>query len=88
MTEPRWPRKIHGTLEEAFAYYTECALATAEGLEMKKSTPKHEKRRARGIADNMVHACVLHRVPLPGHWDRLPRLMKAMQELAAPHDAE
>lgn len=83
MSERPWPRQTHSTLEEAFAYYTECALATAESLEMKKSAPKHEKRRARGIANNMVRACVIHRVPKPGRWDRLPRLMKAMQAVIA-----
>ena len=45
------------TLEEAFAYYTECQLATAEGLEMKKSSPKGEVTRQRGIADEMVAVC-------------------------------
>jgi hypothetical protein len=50
------------TIECAFAYYTECALATVEGLEMRKRTPKHELARARSIADGMVAQC---RITIP-----------------------
>jgi hypothetical protein len=78
MSENPWPDQHFNSLEDAFAYYTECALATAEGLEMRKSAAKHEKRRARGIANNMVAACARHGVERPGKWDCLPRLRKAM----------
>jgi hypothetical protein len=78
MSEEPWPQKYFTTLEEAFAFYTECALATAEGLEMRKTAAKHEKQRARGIADNMVDVCRRHGVKCPGRFDRLPRLREAM----------
>lgn len=68
---------IFNTIEAAFAYYTECALATAEGLDMRKSSSASDKRRAWSIAKGMVAACARHGVPFPSHWDRLPRLRKA-----------
>ena len=49
--------KIFNTTDEAFAYYTECALATVEALSMKRSTPKWEIDRAQVIAKGMVDHC-------------------------------
>ncbi len=42
------------TLSEAFAYATECQIATLEGLQSKKSTPKCELVRQRAIVDGMI----------------------------------
>ncbi len=72
---------IFNTIEDALAYYTECALATAEGLDMRKSSSASEKRRAWSIANGMVAACRRHEVPPPGPADRLPRLAKLMGDV-------
>jgi hypothetical protein len=71
------------TWEGAFAYYTECALATAEGLDMLKSASQSSKGRAWSIALGMVeHYERLGGGPiLNGH--RLPRLKKRMDQAAA-----
>lgn len=50
---PRPFRNIH----EAFGYFTECNLATLERLQDRKSTPKSDLERQKGIADDMVDAC-------------------------------
>jgi hypothetical protein len=48
-------KKSMGTLEGRFLYYTECQLATLEGLKMKKKkTSKSELRRQQSIADGML----------------------------------
>ena len=43
------------TIEEALAYYTECHLATLEGLP--KRTSKYERERLTSIAQGMVQSC-------------------------------
>jgi hypothetical protein len=45
------------TLEEHFAYFTECQLATVEGLKMKKRSSKSEIRRHENIANKMTDVC-------------------------------
>ena len=40
-----------------FAYFTECNLATLEGMKSKKSTPKYELIRQGGICEQMVNIC-------------------------------
>jgi len=52
----------HYNLNEAFAYYTECQLATLEGCKIKKSTPKSEIRRQLSIARGMLEACIKYDV--------------------------
>lgn len=42
---------------QAFAFYTECALATVEGLP--KRTSNSDRRRFQVIADDMVRHCRL-----------------------------
>ena len=44
-------------LRDSFLYYTECQLATVEGLEGRKSTTKLELKRHRLIANGMVEVC-------------------------------
>jgi len=44
-------------LQERFLYFTECALATVEELEMLSRPPKGRLRRHKGIADKMLLAC-------------------------------
>lgn len=41
------------TISDAFAYYTDCQLATVEWLALKKSTPKGEYKRHIDIAQGM-----------------------------------
>jgi hypothetical protein len=65
----------HYNLNEAFAYYTECQLATLEGAKIKKSTPKSEIRRHLAIARGMVDACIRYDVKPPVDFGRgCPRL--------------
>jgi hypothetical protein len=45
------------TIQEAFAYYTECQLATVEKLRSVKKTAQSELRRQQNIADGMVAYC-------------------------------
>ena len=46
-TELQW-------LSKKFNYYTECAMATQQGSEMRKSTPKSELVRFTDISNGMV----------------------------------
>lgn len=43
-----------GSTEDFFLYFLDCQLATVEGLERKKSTPKNALGRHRGIATKMI----------------------------------
>jgi hypothetical protein len=56
-------------LDEEFAFYTECQLATLEGLKMRKSSGKHEVMRQQDIADQMVEVCRRYQIKPSG----LPR---------------
>lgn len=78
-TDDRTP--IFNTADQALAYYTECALATAERLDMIKSSSQSEKRRAWNIANGMVRECIRHKVSLPSQFaiPSLPRLRKLME---------
>lgn len=49
--------KSFQSAEQALAYYTECQLATLEGLRIKKRTPLCELQRHQKIADGMVEHC-------------------------------
>lgn len=44
-------------LDQQFAYFTECNLATLEELKDYKSTAKHRIERQKEICDNMVTIC-------------------------------
>jgi hypothetical protein len=44
-------------LQERFAYYTECQLATLERCKTLKSTPKSETHRHEKIANGMIDTC-------------------------------
>ena len=45
------------TLEDEYAYATECQLATLEVLQMNKSTPKSTLAQQKRICDRMVAVC-------------------------------
>lgn len=63
-------------LMQSFAYYTECQLATVEGLRGLKRPPKGELKRHESIAEKMVRVCREHRiVPV-----KCPRLFERLQE--------
>jgi hypothetical protein len=64
------------TIEAAFAYYTECNLATLSGLLGKKSSGRLEKERQQSICDGMVYHCKAHGIDPKG----MPRLMGLMQK--------
>lgn len=73
------------TIQQAFAYYTECALATAEGLDTRKSSSQSQRRRAWSIAEGMVAEYrAAHRAMDPSEQRdalrRLPRLIKRMED--------
>lgn len=72
---------IFNTPSEALAHYAECALATAEGLDLVKSSSASTRRRAWSIANGMVAECIRHKVPLPEPFSGrgLPRLQKRME---------
>lgn len=75
------------TLEEHFAYFTECALATAEEMENLKGSAKYRVERARSIAAGMVDTCVRFQIdPLTARDGLIrrncPRLRDAMLERA------
>jgi hypothetical protein len=42
---------------EKFAYFTECNLATLEGLESRKSTSRSELKRQKEICMKMIENC-------------------------------
>lgn len=66
------------TLEERFAHFTECQMATVEDLEHRKSFPKRELQRHRRIADAMFHDCVEFKIqPGPTH-SRLRERLEAL----------
>lgn len=67
------------TLDKAFAYYTECALATAEGLDTLKSASQHARRRAWNIANGMVAVCRQQQF-IVRQDDRLPRLRRLLED--------
>lgn len=71
-------------LAPAFAYYTECALATAEHLDLLKSASNSGRQRAWSIANGMVATCLAHGVT-KADAPRCPRLQKLME---ASHDPE
>jgi hypothetical protein len=76
--------RYYPKIECAFAYYTECALATVEGLEMRARTPKHELKRAKSIADGMVEQCRVTLRTMNEHerlraLERLSRLTRLME---------
>ena len=49
---------VAGGLAVTLAWLTECQMATLEGLEGKKSTPKGELNRQREICERAVAQCV------------------------------
>lgn len=80
------------TLAQHFAYFTECAWATVEDLELVKSTPKHRLERARSIARGMTQTCLTHKIPPSsgriGERHDCTRLAAALEEMAAPGDMD
>lgn len=60
----------------AFAYFTECNLATLERLQTLARTSKWERQRQKNICDSMVKTCIDYKIE-PGR--TLPRLTKALQ---------
>lgn len=69
------------SLEEAFAYFTECQLATVEHLMCIKRTSKSELRRHQDIARDMVIVCrrfdLGHDTVQTGNLSRLKRALEA-----------
>lgn len=63
------------SLQVAFAYHTECNLATLERLHSLKRTSKWERQRQKNICDSMVQACRDFGVTASR---TLPRLTKAL----------
>lgn len=63
-------------LKQAFAYYTECQLATLEDLKARKRFPKCEIERHQSIADGMVRVCQEHAIIPAGQGH--PRLNKLL----------
>jgi len=63
------------SIEAAFAYHTECNLATLERLRSLKRSSKWERQRQQNICDSMVAACRDFGIP-PGR--TLPRLTKML----------
>ena len=53
MSQPLTYRRIQ-SLEESFAYFLDCELATIEDLRMLKTPPKGRLRRHQSIARSMV----------------------------------
>lgn len=75
--------RIQRNLEEAFAYYTECALATVSGLP--KRTGKHDRERHEAIASGMVEHARLFlkledcRYRAPRLYERLVAMQKSSE---------
>jgi hypothetical protein len=67
-------KKDHKTLADAFAYYTDCALATAESNADMKSVSKGEKARSMEIAKGMVEMCRKFEVDTKSFADRIQSL--------------
>jgi hypothetical protein len=63
------------SLAAAFAYHTECNLATLERLRSLKRSSKWERQRQQNICDSMVAACRDFRV---AGGRTLPRLTKML----------
>jgi hypothetical protein len=68
------------SLEQRFAYFTECQLATVEDLEYRARFPKGELQRHREIAEKMVATCREFDVKIPQAFGgpRCPRLSKLL----------
>lgn len=49
-------------MQTDLAYFTECQLATLEGMRCTKSTSKSALSRQQGIVDKMVTSCYTHGV--------------------------
>ncbi len=58
---------MSGDIFADLAYFTECQLATVEGLRDMKRPPKGELRRHESIAAKMVQACREYDVPTHRH---------------------
>ena len=77
---------------EKFAYYTECQLATLDGLKMRKSTSKCELKRQQDICDGMVQVvksglCDINNVDINNvDITKLPRLKKLLGSGNDEHD--
>ena len=71
------------TVEEALAYYAECAWATVEYFETLSRPPKGELERARCIAESMTEA-VSKWAPEEGNKTTLPRLRRKLRKPDAP----
>lgn len=69
------------SLEQAFAYYTECQLATCEGLP--KSTGKHARERLQNIANGMVAVCRAYKCTDGGSFSGTPRLSELLSKATA-----
>lgn len=73
------------TLEQAFAYHTECVLAAFDYQRSLKSAPKTGVEHLRGIADGMVGECIARNIS----WEQpdghgCPRLRKALESAKTP----
>lgn len=69
------------TLQQVFAYWTECQLATVEYIELQKRYPKGEAKRQKSIADGMVDDCLRYGVTREdADFMKAGRLIEAMNE--------
>lgn len=69
------PKVFFFSVDAAFAYYTECALATVEMLPKRVSRTRRE--RLTNIANDMVGVCKQYKL---GGNSGLPRLSKKLGE--------
>lgn len=67
------PKVFFFSVDGAFAYFTECALATVETLP--KRTPTGRRGRLTNIASDMVDVCKQYKL---GAHSGLPRLSKRL----------
>jgi hypothetical protein len=62
-------------LSSKFAYFTECNLATLEGMRLRKSTSRYDLSRQQNICNDMVSVCK----ELNADCKHLPRLKELLK---------
>lgn len=80
-TNPNRHRVRFAPLEEQFAYFTECALATVETFDDRPRFPKYERDRFRSLAANMVQTCKDQKIAPKAGGRPCSRLAEKLEEL-------